>query len=64
MGETESMHRRPMRGGTEVDAFSRSSQHALAWRPGERARIKDIHNHRVRRGMRQELRDLRGRRWE
>ena len=52
---TESMHRRPSRGGTEVDAFSRSGRRYLTWYPGERAGIKARHSRRVRRGTRRAL---------
>lgn len=58
MSTRESMHRRPCRGGTEVDTFSKSSQAALAWRPGERAATKARHNRRTRRSTRRELRAL------
>jgi hypothetical protein len=51
----ESMHRRPRRGGLEVDALTRSGQRGLCWRAGERAAVKAGHNRRVRRSTRQEL---------
>ena len=56
MSTTQGMHRRPCVGGAEVDAFSRSSQRALAWRPGERAGITRGARRRERRSTRQALR--------
>ena len=52
----ESMHRRPRRGGIEIDALTAAGQRWLCWRPGERAAIKAGHNRRVRRSTRQQLR--------
>ena len=52
----ESTHRRPAKGGDELDAFSRTSRRALAWRARELAGIKVRHARRVRREVRQALR--------
>jgi hypothetical protein len=57
---SESIHRRPQRGGDEVDAFSRSGQRELAWNHGDRGKIKTRHNRRVRHATRVELRSLAG----
>jgi hypothetical protein len=56
-GDVENMHKRPVRGGDEVDAFSRLHT-AHRYRPGQSSRsaIKGRHNRRVRRGTRQALR--------
>ena len=55
MTAAESIHRRPARGGTEVDAFDKSGQRHLTWRAGERAGIKTGYSRRARRGVRAEL---------
>jgi hypothetical protein len=52
MTTAESMHRRPARGGIEVDAFDRASQRAYAWKPGERAAVKTGYSRRTRRAAR------------
>lgn len=56
MTTSESIHRRPCRGGDEVDAFARNR--GGIYRPGERAGVKARHNRRVRRTTRQVLREL------
>jgi hypothetical protein len=55
--DVEKMHGRPVRGGDEVDAFSKVHT-AHRFRPGQSARsvVKGRHNRRVRRGTRQGLR--------
>jgi hypothetical protein len=59
MATIESMHRRPRRGGIEIDALTTSGQRALIWRAGERAAVKARHSRRVRRATRQALREER-----
>ena len=56
MATVESMHRRPRRGGIEIDALTTEGQRGLCWKPGERAAVKAGHNRRVRRTVRQDLR--------
>lgn len=43
----------PMRGGDEVDAFTRW-RHNLHWRAGQRRKVKQRYNRRVRRQEKQE----------
>lgn len=55
METTERIYGRPRTNGDEVDAFA--SNHRLhGYRPGQRARIKQLHNSRVRRNVRTRLR--------
>jgi len=56
MSTSESTHRRPTRGGDEVDAFSREGQRHLTWNHGERGKVKTHHARRARRTTRQALR--------
>jgi hypothetical protein len=51
----ERMNGRPATGGDEVDAFGKNHR-VHGYRPGQRNRIKQIHNSRVRRAVRRQLR--------
>ena len=55
----ESTHRRPRRGGIEVDALTVSGQRHLTWRAGERHAIKARHARRTRRTLAAELAAMR-----
>jgi hypothetical protein len=55
MASTESIYRRPAKGGDEVDAFS-PYHRAIGFRSGVRAKTKARHNRRVRREGREAIR--------
>lgn len=55
MHTTEGTHRRPQRGGIEVDALSREGKRHLTWNHGSRGKVKTSYARRVRRSTRQAL---------